>query len=196
VACQTARLGKRARAELQLHALRDLIYSVLFSTLPWLAWQGWWAAVLALLLLTEVVLTLWDFVVEDWVRKPLGGVYPGERIMHGVMGITYGAMLACLGPSLRKLVVYAYRVTDVAGAGSIWVALDHASTRRRSSPFGGTISAPRLNCLAVRGPGFGIESELVFCVAAVIAHDFYRTPKPRRPVFRHIDGNWYAWADW
>ena len=26
--------------------------------------------------------------------------------------------------------------------------------------------------------------------------DFYRTPKPRCPVFRHIDGNWYLWADW
>src|SRR5689334_4416896 len=25
---------------------------------------------------------------------------------------------------------------------------------------------------------------------------FYQTPKPRRPVFRHIDGNWYLWADW
>jgi hypothetical protein len=26
--------------------------------------------------------------------------------------------------------------------------------------------------------------------------DFYRTPKPRKPVFRHVDGNWYLWADW
>lgn len=26
--------------------------------------------------------------------------------------------------------------------------------------------------------------------------DFYRTPKPRKPVFRHIDENWYLWADW
>jgi hypothetical protein len=26
--------------------------------------------------------------------------------------------------------------------------------------------------------------------------DFYKTPKPRRPVFEHIDGNWYLWADW
>jgi hypothetical protein len=26
--------------------------------------------------------------------------------------------------------------------------------------------------------------------------DFYRTPKPRGPVFRHIDGNWFLWADW
>jgi hypothetical protein len=26
--------------------------------------------------------------------------------------------------------------------------------------------------------------------------DFYRTSKPRHPAFRHIDGNWYLWADW
>jgi hypothetical protein len=26
--------------------------------------------------------------------------------------------------------------------------------------------------------------------------DYYQTLKPRHPVFRHIDGNWYLWADW
>jgi hypothetical protein len=26
--------------------------------------------------------------------------------------------------------------------------------------------------------------------------NYYQTPKPRHPVFRHIDGNWYLWADW
>ncbi len=26
--------------------------------------------------------------------------------------------------------------------------------------------------------------------------DFYKTPKPRKPVFRHIESNWYLWADW
>jgi hypothetical protein len=25
---------------------------------------------------------------------------------------------------------------------------------------------------------------------------FYRTAKPRRPSYVHIDGNWYIWADW
>ena len=25
---------------------------------------------------------------------------------------------------------------------------------------------------------------------------FYKTPKPRTPMYRHIDGNWYIWADW
>jgi hypothetical protein len=26
--------------------------------------------------------------------------------------------------------------------------------------------------------------------------DFYKTPKPRRPAFRHVESNWYLWADW
>ena len=93
-------LGKQARSELGLHALRDFIYAVLFGTLPWIAWRGIWAIALATLLIAEIILTLWDFVVEDWVRKALGGVYPGERIMHGVIGILYGGMLACVAPSL------------------------------------------------------------------------------------------------
>ncbi len=93
-------LGPQARAELKLHAARDFIYAVLFATLPWFTWQGSWALVLAALLATEIVLTLKDFVVEDWVRKPLGGLYPGERVTHAVMGIIYGAMLAYLLPHL------------------------------------------------------------------------------------------------
>jgi len=94
-------LGKAAGRELLLHSSRDFVYAILFASIPWLTCYGWWAAALALLLIIEVILTLWDFVVEDWVRKPLGGLYPGERVMHAVMGIAYGAMLAFLVPSLR-----------------------------------------------------------------------------------------------
>src|SRR5579859_3806329 len=94
--------GRAAASELRLHAFRDFVYAVLFATLPWLAWQGWWAAALIALLVIEIVLTLWDFVVEDWIRKPLGGVYPAERVMHAIMGIVYGAMLANIVPVLRK----------------------------------------------------------------------------------------------
>jgi hypothetical protein len=94
-------LGKAAAAELRLHAFRDFVYAILFACIPWLAWYGWWSVGLGFLLLVEAVLTLWDFVVEDWVRKPLGGLYAGERIMHAVMGIVYGAMLAYLVPSVH-----------------------------------------------------------------------------------------------
>jgi hypothetical protein len=94
-------MGPLARSELQLHAGLDFIYAIIFGTLPWLAWQGRYVVPLIALLVVEIVLTLWDFVVEDWIRKPLGGVYPGERVMHGIMGIVYGAAIDCLVPVLR-----------------------------------------------------------------------------------------------
>ena len=48
----------------------------------------------AAMLVAEIGITLRDFVVEDTVRRPLGGVFAGERVTHAVMGILYGAALA------------------------------------------------------------------------------------------------------
>ena len=89
-----------ARPELRLHAVRALIYGVLFAALPRVEWRGAWAYVLGALLAAEVCITLRDFVVEDRVRAPLGGVFAGERVTHAVMAIIYGAMLANLLPAL------------------------------------------------------------------------------------------------
>lgn len=91
--------GRRTRPELLLHAARDAIYAIVFLSLPFVAWRGAWAAVLAALLLIEIALTMADFVVEVEVRKPVG-VLPGERVTHGAMAIVYGAFLACLAPEL------------------------------------------------------------------------------------------------
>ena len=90
--------GEVARPELALHAVRAALYAVLFGTLPWVAWHGALAIVLALLLLAEIVVTLTDFAIEDRVRRTIGGVFVGERVTHAVMGIVYGAMLANLVP--------------------------------------------------------------------------------------------------
>jgi len=92
--------GPHAAPELKLHAARDFLYAVLFSTLPWMAWQGAWLPVLVAVLVAEIVLTLADFVVEITVRKPIGDVYAGERVTHAVMGILYGAVVANLIPVL------------------------------------------------------------------------------------------------
>ena len=64
--------------------------------LAWQAWHGWLALVLALLLLTEIGITLWDFVEEDRTRR----LPTGERVMHTLMSIVYGAFLATLLPNL------------------------------------------------------------------------------------------------
>jgi hypothetical protein len=86
--------------ELVLHGVRDLIYAVLFATLPLVRWDGLAAYALATLFGAEIVITLRDFVIEDAVRRPLGGVYPGERVTHAIMGIIYGAALAHLAPEV------------------------------------------------------------------------------------------------
>ena len=94
--------GRRAAPELALHAARDFLYGVLFCTLPWIAWRGSWTIVLLGVIVAEIILTLWDFVVEIGVRRDLGDVYAGERVTHAAMGILYGAMLASLVPTLNS----------------------------------------------------------------------------------------------
>jgi hypothetical protein len=89
--------GARTRPELWLHAVRDFIYAILFCSLPFAAWKGGFAVVLFVLILTEIVITMTDFVVEVRVREPRG-VEPGERVTHGLMAIIYGAFLAHLVP--------------------------------------------------------------------------------------------------
>lgn len=94
--------GPLVASELRLHAARDFFYAVLFGSLPWLAWQGLWVLALVAVLIAEILLTMTDFVVEATVRKPMGDVYPGERVTHAVMGILYGAMIAYMLPELAR----------------------------------------------------------------------------------------------
>ena len=100
IRCQLPARLPGLRPELKLHAVRSFIYVAVFGTLPWLAWRGTLAIVIGALLTTEIGITIADFIIEDQVRKPLGGLFPGERATHTVMAIVYGAMLANLVPVL------------------------------------------------------------------------------------------------
>src|SRR5688572_29199462 len=90
--------GHGAKTELRLHAARDFAYAVIIGSLGFLTWNGWLAWVLCALLLVEIVITIWDFVEEDRVRR----LPAGERAMHAVMGIVYGAFLAYLVPDMLR----------------------------------------------------------------------------------------------
>lgn len=92
--------GRAAGAELKLHAARDFFYAVIFGTLPWVEWRGGWALVFLGVIIAEIALTMADFIVEADERKPLGDVYPGERVTHNFMGIIFGGMCAFLLPVL------------------------------------------------------------------------------------------------
>lgn len=90
--------GDHTGLELKLHATRDFLYAVIIGSLGFLTWNGWLAWFFASMLLAEIGITLWDFIEEDRIRRLPGG----ERAMHAIMGIVYGAFLANLLPELRR----------------------------------------------------------------------------------------------
>ena len=97
---RTAKLPSQQSAwlELRLHAARDLVYVIIFGTLGWYIWTGMLAWFIAFLLVTEICITLWDFIEEDRTRK----LPAGERITHALMGIVYGSFVAYLFPEIIK----------------------------------------------------------------------------------------------
>ena len=88
--------GLHTRTELRLHAARDFAYAIIIGSLGFVTWHGVFTWVLLALLVAEIVITLWDFIEEDKIRR----LPPGERAMHAVMGIVYGAFLAFLIPQM------------------------------------------------------------------------------------------------
>jgi hypothetical protein len=90
--------GTHTALELRLHAARDFAYAVIIGSLGFLTWNGAFAWILLALLASEIAITLWDFIEEDKIRR----LPPGERAMHAIMGIVYGAFLAYLIPHLLR----------------------------------------------------------------------------------------------
>jgi hypothetical protein len=98
-----ARLWARVsttRTELRLHAGRDAVYALLYGFLAWWRPGGWAVALVIAALVTEIAITMTDFVVEDRDRPAIGGIAPGERVLHSTMAIVYGAMLITFAPEL------------------------------------------------------------------------------------------------
>ena len=89
-------LGNHTGVELRLHAARDFAYAIIIGTLGFVTWNGIGAWLLLALLLAEICITLWDFIEEDKIRR----LPAGERAMHAIMGIVYGAFLAFLIPEM------------------------------------------------------------------------------------------------
>ncbi|HSV26247.1 MAG TPA: TIGR01777 family oxidoreductase [Xanthobacteraceae bacterium] len=107
----TERLAWRPtqRRELALHAVRNVLYAVLFVTFGWFEPRGAWAALIISVLVIEIFITLMDFVEEDLSRKLPGS----ERINHTLLAINYGAILALLIPVLLGLVAQNTSLTPV-----------------------------------------------------------------------------------
>jgi uncharacterized protein len=113
----TERLAWRPsqRRELELHAMRNMFYALLFLVLGWLEVHGLFAMIVIAVLAAEIVITLMDFVEEDLSRK----LPPSERINHTLLAINYGAILILLLP---VLIHWAMQPTVIKSAYAGWLS--------------------------------------------------------------------------
>jgi len=87
---------KSQKHELRLHGVRNFFYAVIFLCFAWAEPHGVWTMILSGILLVEVLITLWDFVEEDMTRK----LPATERVLHTLLALNYGAILALAAPFL------------------------------------------------------------------------------------------------
>lgn len=83
-----------AAEEMWLHGIRNGLYAVVFFSLGFYHWHGVLAWIFLAILLVEVTITLWDFVIEDQTRK----LPATERVTHTLLALNYGAVLGLFIP--------------------------------------------------------------------------------------------------
>ena len=92
------RLPRRseARNEIGLHSMREAVYATLFGGLAWFAWHGALAAVIGVLLVSEVIVTACDEFIENHIR-----ILPhNERVLHLFLTLNLGLVIAVAIPTL------------------------------------------------------------------------------------------------
>ncbi len=111
---------RSARKELWIHAIRASFYSLLFIGLSAWKWNGLWAMLLMIIFSVEILLTLWDFVIEDKTR-----LLPAtERVTHTVLAINGGAFITLLALTFPSWYIQPTELQwEYQGALSIFLAL-------------------------------------------------------------------------
>jgi len=95
-----ARLPARRGAgpEQRLHSARELAFALIFFALAWYEWRGLFAWTIVALFLAELCISTLDTVLEFDTR-----VLPvTERVMHVMLFINFGIVLALLAPALLR----------------------------------------------------------------------------------------------
>jgi uncharacterized protein len=105
-----------ARLELSIHGARSILYGCLFVALAWWQWRGAWAVLLAAVMLIEIALTLWDFVIEDRTR-----VLPeSERITHTILALNAGAIFFLFA---LTIVAWWQHVASISAISYGWISV-------------------------------------------------------------------------
>ena len=111
--------SQKAKRELRLHAFRDFAYAIIFITFGWFEVKGIFAFIFCGVILTEIVITIWDFIEEDNTRKLPGG----ERAMHTLMAIIYGVLMTTLFPILKEWIPCKNEIIVVSNGYLSWIML-------------------------------------------------------------------------
>ena len=90
------RSHQESAKELLCHSLRGPTYALLFVLIPIFRMEGLFAWGLLGLLAFDVSISVWDFWLEQDSRRFLGGLPSGEYVLHMMMAMVFGAMVATL----------------------------------------------------------------------------------------------------
>lgn len=132
-----------AAREQRLHCARELLFTAIFAALAWRQWHGALAWCIAALFIAELLVSACDAVVEGATRV----LPPTERVVHVLLFVNLGVVMALLGESLgawHQLPArlagadygWASWVLSAMAAGSLcWAVRDGASAMRLARPM-------------------------------------------------------------
>lgn len=83
-----------SRAELITHSLRGPTYATLFIIVPNFAMHGVFFWLLIALYAVDVIISIVDFALERESREFLGGLPSGEYVLHTLIAMLFGALVA------------------------------------------------------------------------------------------------------
>ena len=129
-----------AARELALHAMRSLMFAVIFAGSAWIEWHGAWGWAMLGIMAAEYGVTLVDSVVEDRTRR----LSRLERVNHMLLGLNTGVYMAFFAaqvvtrwsalPTRLTLAqhpwILAWPLTLAAAGVIVWTVRDGVAARR------------------------------------------------------------------
>ncbi len=116
-----------AARELVTHSLRGPTYAALFVLIPNFVMQGLFAWGLLVLFAVDVGISMWDFSLEQGSRRFLGGLPSGEYVLHMLIAMVFGGLVAsflyCAGDWFSAATRLAYAPAGVPGFVRLTLAI-------------------------------------------------------------------------
>lgn len=102
-----------SRTEAWIHVARGVVYTLQLAIVPNLRLSGAWYIAFVAIFLADVAIAMADIAVEPASRRSLGGLPPGEYLMHVVLSVLVGAYLHAIATSSAR---WAGMPTEIAVA--------------------------------------------------------------------------------